>query len=60
MRIGCKSCLILRFTPDSALSAAFKPHGTYAPSASYSVSTHGKPGISAELHFFCNKIANGC
>ena len=60
MRIGHKVLPILRFTPDSALSEAFKPHGTYASSASYPVSTHGKPSISARLHFFCNKIANGC
>ena len=60
MRIGRKALLILRFFHDSALSEALKPHGTYASSASYPVSTHGKPSISARLHFFCNKIANGC
>ena len=43
MRIGHKALPILRFCSDSALSAVFKPHGTYAPSASYPVSTHGKP-----------------
>ncbi len=60
MRIGHKAHLILRFFPDSALSEALKPQGTYGPSASYPASTHGKPRYSAGLHFFCNKIANGC
>jgi hypothetical protein len=60
MRIGHKAPLILHFTPDSALSEVLTPHGTYAPSASYPVSTHGKPRNSGGLHFFCNKIANGC
>ncbi len=60
MRISHKALPILQFTPDSALSEALKPHGTYNPPASYPVSTHGNPRISAELHFFCNKIANGC
>ena len=52
MRIGCKSFPILRFTPDSALSEARKPHGTYAPSASYPVSTHRKPWIYDNIAFF--------
>ena len=60
MRIGHKAPLILHFTPDSALSEVLTPHGTYAPSARYPVSTHGKPRNSGGLHFFCNKIANGC
>jgi hypothetical protein len=60
MRIGHKALPILRFTPDSALSGVFKPHGTYVPSAGYPVSTREKPCISGGLHFFCNKIANGC
>ncbi len=60
MRIGHKALLILQFTPDSALSEALKPQGTYAPSACYPVSTHGNPRYSGGLHFFCNKIANGC
>ena len=59
MRIGCNELLILRFFPDSALSEALKPHGTYAQPNRYPVSTHGKPRYSAGLHFFCNKIANG-
>ncbi len=60
MRIGHKALLILRFFPDSALSEALNPRGTYAPSARYPVSTHGKPRYSGGLHFFCNKIANAC
>ena len=43
MRIGHNAPLILRFFPDSALSAVFKPPGTYAQPNRYPVSTHGKP-----------------
>ena len=60
MRIGRKCFLILQFTPDSALSEALKPQETYAQPNRYPVSTHGKPRYSGGLHFFCNKIANGC
>lgn len=60
MRIGHKELPILRFLPDSALSEALKPQGTYVQPNRYPVSTHGKPRYSAGLHFFCNKIANGC
>jgi hypothetical protein len=60
MRIGHKALLILRFFLDSALSEALKPQGTYVQPNRYPVSTHGKPRYSAGLHFFCNKIANGC
>ncbi len=60
IRISHKVLPILRFTPVSALSGALKPHGTYVHAASYPVSTRGNPCISGELHFFCNKIANGC
>lgn len=60
MRIGRKYFLILRFTPDSALSEALKPQGTYAQPNRYPLSTPGKLRYSGEMHFFCNKIANGC
>lgn len=60
MRIGHKALPILRFSPDSVSLVAHKPHGTYAPSVSYLVSTRGKPRYSGVLHFFCNKIANAC
>ena len=43
MRIGCKELLILRFSHDSVSLTVAKPRGTYVPSASYLVSTHGKP-----------------
>jgi hypothetical protein len=59
MRIGHKALLILRFFPDSALSEALKPQGTYAQPNRYPVSTQGKPRYSGGVHFFCNKIANG-
>jgi hypothetical protein len=52
MRIRHKELLILRLTPDSALSEARKPHGTYAPPASYPVSTHRKPSIYDNIAFF--------
>jgi hypothetical protein len=60
MRIGHKELPILRFLPDSALSEALKPQGTHAQPNRYPVSTHGKLPYSGGLHFFCNKIANGC
>jgi hypothetical protein len=43
MRIGQKALPILRFSHDSVSLAVPKPRGTYVPSASYPVSTHGKP-----------------
>lgn len=43
MRIGHKELPILRFSHDSVSLAVPKPRGTYVPSASYPVSTHGKP-----------------
>ncbi len=60
MRIGHEALPVLRFSRDSAYLVGHKPRGTYAQPSRYPVSTHGKPRISARLHFFCNKIANGC
>ena len=56
MRIGHKELPILRFLPDSALSEALKPQGTYAQPNRYPVSTHGKPRYSGGLHFFVIKL----
>ena len=52
MRIGHKELLVLRCTPDSALSEARKPHGTYASPASYPVSTRRKPSIYDSSAFY--------
>ncbi len=56
MRIGRKCFLILRFFPDSALSAALKSQGTYAQPNRYPVSTHGKPRYSGAVLFFVIKL----